>query len=183
MPYSGARYSGAPRRALDAFIQHNPAFALYGIFWMSVGYLDAGHISSKKATPNDLMPVFSALFGLTLLGPDKVREKLPLTANAKLSIFLMKIFNEHPDWRMGTERAITSWSEPFWDAVRLGIASGVLTLDQMRLRPLRKSIRPQVAGNASNTLAEDLQRRASVFGKMVRRDGGEEALLTLLGAG
>ncbi|MDI1484653.1 hypothetical protein [Polyangium sp. y55x31] len=165
--------------ALDGFIQRNPALGAYSVFWMSVGYLEGGSGALTRATDEDWLPVFPAMFGLALLIPDAVRERLPTTANAKLSILLLEMFTEHPEWRVGVSRAIESWVDPFWKAIRLGVASGIFTMNKMRIMPLGKTIRRQ-PGTAMSLLATDLRCRSKVIGKMVRKDGGEAALLTLL---
>lgn len=155
-----------PRSSLDVYVHHNPAFSAYCLHWICVGY--------EADTPKDSdlwIPFIVAMIGLMLLTPDSIRSILPETANGSLS----RIFDENPELALNIGKMITFWVDPFWQGVRYGVGRKVLFVGRAGLRSNRTPSR------ASSVLAEDLRKRGRALGRLLRREGDELGIVTLLG--
>lgn len=147
--------------APDLFAHTNPAFGATCLHWIAAGF--------ARQAPERLGPLFPfAALGLSLLAADRTRNELPWGLSAKLP----KQLDDHPHWREFATESIREWRSPFWDAVLLGAATGMLELKGSRL----------VAGKPpkDDPSAEAMKKRADTYGYMLARED-EESLKLLFG--
>ena len=150
---------------LDLYVHRNPAFGSYCLHWLCDGY--------ESDTPTDdtlRMPFLVGMVGLMLLTPDHVRRKLPETANGSLG----KVFDGNPDFAISVAEQLPSWTDSFWESVRYGVACKTLTITHDGLCSARS---PKPKGE----LAEELRKRGRALGRLLRREGNELGILTLVG--
>jgi hypothetical protein len=157
-----SRNSGGPTPT-DEFAHSNPAFGTACLWWFCRGYEKA---ADKMNAPNRTVSPVWGMLALALLAPQRTREGLPKTAGARLA----KLIFENPRWKAAAPDAIQEWIAPFWDAVRLGVATGVLTLTGGRLVATGRVVRPA-------SYALEFMKKATALGAIVAQDGADEALL------
>lgn len=152
----------------DRFAHTNPAFGALCLHWAAHGYQEAA--SGRTNAPRLLSPVW-AVVALVLLGPRRVRDRLPQTATSRLS----NLLTDNPDWRFGLPDAMRAWAAPFWSAVRFGVATGVLSVEEARLRAIGAVPRPE------GEMGRDLRKRATALGKVLAKEGADSAIALALG--
>ena len=153
------------RALVDTFAHRNPAFGACCLHWMATGYQE------QLAPAEGRLSFLWAILGMGLLAPRRIRESMYSNANGKLALFL----DEHPEVKAAAAGVIRAWAEPFWDAARLGVATGSITLEQGRLSPNGRLKAPTTSD------AKDLRRRAVAFGKILGKERDDAAIASLLG--
>jgi hypothetical protein len=154
--------------AIDQFAHVNPAFGLVCLRWICQGYVQQTLVLSKGSR-GLLWPW--GILGLSLLAPEAVRQKLPLNANGKLSV----LFHENPQWRLDLAGTMKFWAAPFWMAMRLGVATGTLSMQEGRLLS---------AGEVENPVRPrdiDLKKRATALGKVLAKEPDDNAIALIVG--
>jgi hypothetical protein len=141
---------------IDSEIQMNPALAATCLSWLCEGY--------GKDADDGLSPVW-AMLCLALLAPDEVRKTLPGNANAGLA----GLFHSRPAWRIAAADAIRDSARPFWAGLRLGVGTGAIRLDGLRLHRGRALQKP------SEDFARELCSRAKTLGRIVARERDDAA--------
>lgn len=147
----------------DRYAHTNPAFAALCLHWVAEGYQEVA--GGRADAPRLLSPVWGML-SLALLAPGRVRERLPRTATARLT----NLLRENSTWRFALPEAMRIWTEPFWSGLRLGVATGILTLQEGRL---------QATGTLSLPSGETqltLRKCAVVIGKILAKEGSDSAV-------
>jgi hypothetical protein len=152
----------------DRFAYANPAFGAVCLHWVSQGYQEAA--SGRTNAPRLLCSAWGVV-ALALLAPSRVRERLPQRATGRLT----NLLDANPEWRFALPDAIRAWIEPFWSGVRFGVATGVLSVSEARLRATGSVVRPE------GSVDRDLRNRAVVFGKALAREGTDSAVALALG--
>ena len=152
----------------DRFAHTNPAFCALCLHWVASGY--QGAAEGRIDAPRLLSPVWG-IAALALLAPRRVRELLPRTAASHLT----NLLQEHPEWRYALPDAMRALALPFWDAVKLGVATGILQLEGGRIMASGKTTLP------SGPLELDLRKRAIALGKSFAKEGPDSAVALAMG--
>lgn len=152
--------------ALDRFAHTNPAFGAVCLHWTCSGY--AAGKAKRKQEPRGLSPVW-AMLSLAFLAAQDSRQDMPEGPQGKLALLVDK----HPEWRAFAADAIRIWSAPFWDSIRLGIATRTLGFEHGRVIALGEVGTPRTP--------DDLQLReqAIAWGKLLAKEESDPALASL----
>lgn len=145
----------------DTFTQTNPAFGALCLRWVSEGYQ---HESARQGREPGYVSTLWAFVALVLLSPEQVRAALPDRSTAKLSGLL----HQHPEWRAALADGVRGWVAPFWDALRLALATGVLELVDGRLRAVGAIQSPATESDLS------LRTKAMTLGKLLAKESGDD---------
>lgn len=134
----------------DRFAHSNPAFGAASLCWVADGFqAEAG----SRALERFLSPLW-AMVSLALLTPDRVRERLAKSASGRLT----NLTDDNPEWRLQLPLVVSSWSNPFWQALRFGIATQILDFSNGRI--MTGSMSPKLP---ADPFARDLRKRATVL--------------------
>jgi len=152
----------------DRFAHTNPAFGALCLHWVADGYQQAAE--GRTDAPRSLSPVWG-IVALVLLAPLRVRERLPESGAKRLT----NLLSENPEWRLSLPDAMRACAGPFWSSVKFGVATGILSLDEGRLRPKGKPARP------SGEMDRNLRKRATALGKVLAREGTDSAVSLAIG--
>lgn len=107
----------------DRYAHKNPAFAAVLIHGVAAGY------AARKVKG---IAVPWAMLSIPYLAAESIRTRIPKSYNASLSILLDK----HPAWQAQNAEALRGAAKFFWPAMRLGVARGILTLQDGRVRTI-----------------------------------------------
>lgn len=149
----------------DRYAHTNPAFAALCLHWVAQGYQEISATRAEVDASRFLSPVWG-IMALALLAPSRVRERLPRTAAAQLT----NLFSENPTWRYTLPVAMQAWAEPFWSGVRLGVAAGVLDMQDGRLQATGGVTHP------ADEVSLTLRKCALVLGKIIAKQGADSAI-------
>lgn len=148
----------------DLYAHTNPAFSAVCTRWVAEGFQlaaeDNEHVVAKHISP------FWIMVSLALLAPVNIRKLLPQTSSGHLT----KLMYEHPEWRFGLADAVKAWVDPFWAGMRLGTASGILSLAGGRIQATGSMLSP------INETQKDLRKRALTLGKIIAKEKSDEAV-------
>lgn len=154
--------------AVDLFAHANPAFAALCLHWVCAGYESE---TMKRSDASKYLAVPWGVLALVLLGPTGPRSELPSTAARRLTLLI----DEHPHWRAALPDAMQEWAIAFWRGLALGISTGVLALENGRVRAALAPKKPETEP------VRDLRKRSTALGKVLAREGSDKGISAAVG--
>jgi hypothetical protein len=106
---------------------------------------------------------------LAFLSADDARKYMPHDPQGKLTLLI----HRHPEWRAFAADAVRLWSAPFWTALHLGVATGVLDFRDGRVHPAGEIATPRTNDDIQ------LREQAIAWGKLLAKEGSDPALATI----